>query len=197
MKIKINLRFALLLLIIVVAALMRLANAGAPSPISNFTPIGAMALFGGSYFTSRWKSLVFPLLTLFLSDIVVQNVIYQGKYGFFYSGWYWVYGTFVLIVLMGDWFIKKVSVKNVLLACVAASIAHWFITDLGVWLSGGFDVTTGQPYTRDLSGFVQCFYLALPFLKNFFLGTVAYGAVMFGAFELAKARLPILAAETA
>lgn len=184
--------------LIVLAGMVRLINAGSPSPISNFTPIGAMALFGGAYFTGRWKSLLFPLLALLLSDLVVLKVIYQGEYGsVLYDGWYWVYGTFALIVFMGVWFIKKVSIKNVLLASIAASLAHWFITDLGVWLAGGLDITTGLPYTRDLSGFVQCFYLALPFLKNFFLGTVTYGTVMFGAFELAKAKLPVLAERTA
>lgn len=198
MKNKINLRFAVLILFIVVAAVMRLGNAGGLSPISNFTPIGAMALFGGAYFTGRWKSLIFPLLALFLSDLVIQNVIYQGKYGFFlYEGWYWVYGAFALIVFVGDWFIRKVNVKNVLLACLAASLAHWLITDLGVWLAGGLDLTTGQPYTRDLSGFLNCYYLALPYFKNFFLGTVFYSAVMFGAFELAQRKLPMIAAEAA
>ena len=182
--------------LIVLAGMVRLINADSPSPISNFTPIGAMALFAGAYFTERWKSLLFPLLALFLSDLVVQNVIYQGKYGsVLYDGWYWVYGTFALIVLMGDWFIRKVSIKNVLLASIAASLAHWFITDLGVWLAGGLDITTGLPYTRDFGGFLNCLYLALPFLKNFFLGTVAYGAVMFGAFEWAQRKLPSLAAE--
>jgi hypothetical protein len=196
MKTKINLRVIVLLLLIVIAAGMRLVNTGWEYPLSNFTPIGAMALFGGAYFTARWKSLLFPLLALFLSDIFIQNVIYQGQYGrFLYSGWYWVYGVFALIVFIGSWLIRKVSVKNVLLAGVAASLAHWLITDLGVWLAGGLDITTGQPYTRDLSGLLKCLYLALPFLKNFFLGTVMYSAAMFGAFELAQRRVPALTAE--
>jgi len=123
-------------------------------------------------------------------------VIYQGRHGYIlYEGWYWVYGVFALTVFVGSWFIQKVSVKNVLLACVAASLAHWLITDLGVWLAGGLDITTGQPYTRDLSGFLKCYYLALPFLKNFFLSAVFYSAVMFGTFELAQRRMPRLAAE--
>lgn len=198
MKNKINLRFVVLMSLIVIAAAMRLGNAGGISPISNFTPIGAMALFGGAYFTERWKSLIFPLLALFLSDVVILSVIYQGKHGnVLYEGWYWVYGAFVLIVFVGGWLIRKVNVKNVLLASIAASLAHWLITDLGVWLAGGIDLTTGQPYTRDLSGFLNCYYLALPYLKNFFLGTVFYSAVMFGAFELAQRKVPMIAAEAA
>ena len=59
---KINPRFAVLLLLMIVAAAMRIPNAAQLTPWANFTPIGAMGLFGGAYFTSKWKAFAFPLL---------------------------------------------------------------------------------------------------------------------------------------
>ena len=40
------------------------------SPLANFSPIGAMALFSGAYFTKQWKAFAFPLLMLFISDFI-------------------------------------------------------------------------------------------------------------------------------
>lgn len=50
--------------------------------MANFSPIGAMALFGGVYF-SRSKALIFPLLTLWLSDIMLNRFLYFGEWIFF------------------------------------------------------------------------------------------------------------------
>jgi hypothetical protein len=61
---KINIRFVVLLAFILLAGLIRLTCSFSANPIMNFTPLGAMALFGGAYFKDRWKSYILPLLTL-------------------------------------------------------------------------------------------------------------------------------------
>ena len=68
---KINPGTAILLLIMIVVASLRLITHlnHHLSPITNFTPIGAMALFGGMYFKGKLKPFIFPLFTLFLSDL--------------------------------------------------------------------------------------------------------------------------------
>ena len=83
---KINPRFVILLLLMLTVAAMRIPNAAQLTPWSNFTPIGAMGLFGGTYFTSRWKAFAFPLLTLLASDLIINTIIFDGKYGIMYSG---------------------------------------------------------------------------------------------------------------
>ena len=197
METKFNPRFAILLLLIVGAACTRFFSVAEFGPLINFTPIGAMALFGGAYFTDKWKSLLFPLVTLFISDIIILSFFYKGEFGIIYNGWLFVYGAFALIVLLGKWLLKNINIKNVLIAGITASLAHWLIADLGVWLGGGLDITTGLPYTRDLSGLIKCYALALPFLKNFFLGTVFYSAIMFSIFEFAQRRFPALSVQQA
>lgn len=189
---KINPRFAVLALLMVAVAAMRIPNAAQLTPWANFTPIGAMGLFSGAYFTSKWKAFAFPLLTLLVSDLVINIVVFDGKYGVMYSGWYIIYGIFAVIVLLGKWMMKSVRVKNVLLASAIAAISHWLIADFTVWIGGGTDLRTMMPLTKDWAGLLQCYAQGFPFMKNFLAGTLVYSGVMFGAFEWMKLKKPSL-----
>ena len=189
---KIDARFIVLLVFILLAGTVRLFNSFNHNPISNFTPLGAMALFGGSQFVSRWKAFAMPLLTLWLSDIVLNRFLYFHDWVFFYDGFLWVYGIFAAIVLCGKYFINRISIKNVLAAAIVASLGHWLITDFGVWLGGGTNPATGLPYPKTLMGYWECLVMALPFLKDFFLGTICYSAILFGSYALAQQRFPVL-----
>src|SRR5262245_25620 len=44
----------------------------------NFTPIGAMCLFGGAYFQRKWAALLVPMAALVISDIVLAFTIHRG-----------------------------------------------------------------------------------------------------------------------
>lgn len=193
MKQPINPRFAVLLALISLVAIFRVVIAAEWSAIVNFTPIGAMALFGGSYFNQRWKALLFPLLTLLLSDLLINTVVLHGEYGIMYQGWYWIYGTFALVVIYGKVLIQKVSVQNVVLAAGLASVSHWILADTSVWLSGGTDLRTGLPLSRDFAGWWQCMVQGIPFMRDFLAGTLVYGALLFGGFEWLQNRFPKLA----
>ena len=190
---KINFRTVVLILMIVIVALGRVLTAGSVlSPLANFTPIGAMALFAGCYFNDKWKSYLVPLGILLLSDVLLMQTVYkEHSNGFLYGGWAWIYASFALMVMIGN-YIKKVTIKSVLLAAVAAALTHWIVSDFGVWLGGGTDITTGQPYTHDAHGFMMCYYLAIPYMKNMLIGNILYGALMFGGFELLQNRYPRL-----
>lgn len=190
---KINPRTTVLVLFILLAALFRLLNTSSIFfSLANFTPIGAMAIFGGAYLHTRWKRYLFPLLTLFISDVILMKIMYPGStHGLLYSGWYWIYGAFASMVWTGE-YIKKVSFRSVFMAAVAAALIHWIITDFGVWINGGVDITTGQPFTHDLQGFIQCYVLAIPFMKNMLIGNILYSGILFGGFNYLQNRYPVL-----
>lgn len=188
-----NPRSGILLIIIVATAAMRLPNAAQITPWSNFSSIGAMALFGGAYFNKQWKAFLFPVLTLFISDLAISLFVFHGKYGIIYGGWYWIYGIFLLIVLLGRWMIRRVTVTNVIVASVIAALTHWLLADLTVWIGGGTDLRTMQPLSRDINGLMQCYAQGFPFMKNFLAGTLVYSGIMFGIFELVKRYSPKLA----
>lgn len=195
---KLNPRSTILILFILVTGILRVMTAGKLlSPIANFTPIGAMALFGGTYFSDNRKSFLFPLLSLFLSDIVMMQLFYPTlTSGLLYSGWFWTYGAFALMVLIGK-MVKKVSIRSVIGAAVGAALTHWLISDFGVWLAGGDDISTGLPLAKNLQGFVQCYVQALPYLKNMLVGNLIYCGVLFGGFEMLQNRYQVLRMKTA
>lgn len=186
-----NPRFFILFLIILIAAMLRIPATLIPA-LSNFTPIGAMALFGGHYFSSKTKSFIFPLLTLLMSDLIINNLIYEGKYGVMHDSWYWIYGTFCLIVLIGKYALKKITITNIVLAAILSTLLYWFIADGMVWLGGGKDLRTTLPLGRNFSGLIQSYVQGLPFMKNFLSGTLLYSAIMFGAFEWLQQHVPAL-----
>lgn len=190
---KVNIRTALLIAFVLLIGILRVMSAGnLLSPLANFTPIGAMALFGGTYFTSLRKSFLFPLLSLFLSDVVMMRLFYQAhSNGLLYQGWIWTYSAFAVMVIIGR-YIKKVRVSTVLLGALSAAFAHWLITDYGVWLGGGLDIATGKPLTHNWQGFVQCYLQAIPFFKNMLLGNLVYGTVLYGGWEILQKQYPIL-----
>ncbi len=191
MKKTLHLRTLVLIAFIFFVACWRLFVSQISLPIENFTPIGAMALFGGCYFSSKLKSFIFPLMALFISDLVIMHAFFP-KYstGLLYQGWIWTYVAFAFAVVIGS-FIKKVSFKSIFISALGASLVHWVISDFGVWF-GGLDFTTGLSFTKDIAGFVKCYVLALPFLKGILLGNLVFSGLMFGLFELAQKHFSVL-----
>src|SRR5258705_5944959 len=115
--IKFNPRTAVLLVFIAITAAMRVVfNFNYDiSPLANFSPIGAMALFGGAYFNGKWKAFTFPLLMLFISDFILHQTVFKPySNGLLYSGWYLVYSAFALITLVGRWLLQKITVNRFL-----------------------------------------------------------------------------------
>ena len=177
--IKFNPRTALLLLFITIIAAVRVVFnfSSEISPLANFSPIGAMALFGGAYFNKQWKAFVFPLLMLFLSDFILQQTVFKpyGN-GILYGGWYWVYGAFALMTLAGRWLLKKLTVKAFILSVLVCVIIHWIVTDIGVWYGS-------KIFAQNWKGYVDCLVVAIPYEWRFLTGTLVYGIVLFGLFE--------------
>ncbi|HTE12801.1 MAG TPA: DUF6580 family putative transport protein, partial [Chitinophagaceae bacterium] len=124
---KINQRNLLVTLFILIVAAIRVGinSSGQLHPLANFSPIGAMALFGGAYFTKRSSSFAVPLVTLFISDTILALTVYSKySHGILYSGWYWVYGAFALMVVAGKLLIRQVTIKNILVASLTIMLIH-------------------------------------------------------------------------
>jgi hypothetical protein len=187
---KINPRTVVLLLMIFLTGFLRIVFNWdqSLSPISNFSPLGALALFGGAYFTNKWKAFGFPLLTLFISDLILSfTVLSQYRHGLLYGGWYWTYGAFTLMTLAGKWIIKKVTVPGILFSSLVCTFIHWIITDFGVWLNSTL-------YAKTIGGFITCLIAAIPFEFSFIAGTLIYSAVLFGLFEWIQKKQRVLRA---
>jgi hypothetical protein len=190
---KVNFRTVVIVLMILVAAVLRVLSSGhVLAPITNLNPTGAIALFGGCYFRDKLKAYLVPLSVLLLSDVVLMHVFFSKfSTGFLYSGWIWVYAAFALMVMIGH-LIKKVNVGSVVLAAIGAAAVHWLVADFGSWLGGCTDITTGGLYPHNAQGLMKCYILAIPYMKNMLIGNLIYSALLFGGFELLQRRYPRL-----
>lgn len=172
MKSKIlNYRLFILIGIIAAAMFARLI----PHP-PNFTPIAAIALFGGAYFSSKKLAFIIPFAALFLSDLIIG----------FYSNMWAVYLSFALIVVIGFGLKNKKKITSIMFASVSASVLFFIITNFAVWL-------TGTMYPKSIEGLAGCFAAAIPFFHYTLFGDLFFVGLMFGIFEIAKAKYPALA----
>lgn len=177
-------RFLLLVGFILLVGVSRVFMSVGHTPLSNFTPIGAMALYGGAYLKG-YNKFLFPLLTLWISDLFINRFVYYNEWTLFYDGFFWTYGAFALMVLIGVYLMKKVTVKNFIVSSLVIVFIHWIVTDFGVWAGTSM-------YPKTIQGFWMCLVAAIPFERNFLAGTVLYGSVMFGALEWLQAKFTSL-----
>lgn len=168
---------------ILIAAISRVF----PHPY-NFAPMGAMAIFGAAYFTNRKLAFILPLLAFFVSDLLVNNILFSGFYGgftLFTPGFYWMYGSIALIVFAGIFILKKVNLTSIIGGSLAASIIFYLVTNFGAWL--------GNPmYPQTIEGLLMSYAAGIPFFHHTVAGDLIYSGVMFGAFEYAKFKIPAL-----
>lgn len=185
---KFNPRTTVLLVTMLVTAVVRVLLSWQPniSPMSDFTPVGAMALFGGAYFSKSYKAYLFPVLTLFLGDIVLNKLVFYHEWRLLYDGWYWTYGSFALMVLTGQLMIKKVSVTNVVLASVVATLIHWIGT------SPACIFFPGSMYPKTINGWLTSLVAAIPYERNLLLSTLIFSGILFGEFEWMQRRFTVL-----
>ena len=169
-------RMKLITAMIVGAAILRLL----PHP-SNFTPIGAMALFGGCYIANKRMAFVIPLGAMLLSDVLIQLINGTG----FHPGMIWVYGSFALITCLGFLLRGKEQRPTIMVTSLIGSILFFVVTNFGQWATGYYGYTSNALLTS--------FVMGIPFFGGTIMGDLSYNLVLFGGFALAKWRYPILA----
>lgn len=175
----------LLAVLIVAAALTRLL----PHP-PNFSPVEAMALFGGAYFASRAWAVLVPLAGMFVSDLAL-GLINGGNYSEYFlgAGFLLVYAAIVLSTLLGFGLRGKVSGARVLGYSLAGSVLFFLVTNFGAWLSI-------PAYPKTPAGLASAYAAGLPFFQWTVLGTLFYAAALFGGFALLRRFNPALRAQT-
>lgn len=145
-----------------------------PHP-ANVTPIAAIALFGGAYFSNKRLAFTIPLVSLFLSDLVIGFHRQMGT----------VYFCFILTVFLGQALRSRKKIIPIALASLTSSILFFAITNFGVWCWDGL-------YPNTFNGLCICYTAAIPFFRNTILGDLFYCVLLFGGFALAEIRLPHL-----
>jgi len=157
--------------IVIASAALRIA----PHPM-NFTPIGALALFGGANFSSKRAAIAVPLLSLAAGDV------FTG----FHQLIFWVYGSFLVSVAIGFWLRRQKSASRIAAATLAGAIQFFLVTNFADW----FEAIGSYPKTA--AGLDQCYLAGLPLLGNTLAGDAFYVVLLFGGMALAEKRFPSL-----
>ncbi len=161
--------------IILFAAIMRLVP-----HYPNFTPVAAIALFGGAHLGKRWLSFLIPLTALFISDLII------GFHGFMLP----VYASFILVVLLGNLLKNNIKIHTGAGASLAASTLFFLVTNFSVWLVAPY-------YPANFAGLMASYSAGLPFFYSGMLGDLFYSTVFFGGFYFIQQHVPVFKTQKA
>lgn len=176
----------------------------------NFTPVGALGLYGGARLR-WWQGFFVPLLVMAVSDFLIWSI----------KGWHFnpaVYGCFAVNVLLGLSLSRNSSIWRIASCSLVGSALFYLVTNFSVWLTsvekypdavpGGAAyarVATELPYdypeihyAKNAKGLAACYWLGLAytpdgkpfgFAGNIFAGDLFFSGLLFGAHAFLRRRL--------
>ena len=116
-----------------------------------------------------------PLAAMLISDLFIG----------FHSLMLVVYGAIAIITSLGFLLKNRVKPSTVIGASLLGSLIFYLISNFAVWAMLG-------SYLPTPVGLVSSYVAALPYFKNTLISGLFYSAAMFGAFEFAKRKFPVL-----
>lgn len=137
---------------------------------ANFSPILAIALFGGVYLNKKYALFV-PLLFMAITDI------FLGIHNTMFFTW----GSILLTSWLGILLRQKKNVLNITMGSFSSALIFFIITNFGVWLMGW--------YPRTINGLITCYTLAIPFFRTTVISTLLFSFILFGIYELIAKRV--------
>ena len=143
----------------------------------NFTPVEAMALFGGALFADRRLALAVPLLAMFIADLIIGLHMLIPL----------VYALIAATVWLGGTLRGQLGAGRIALAAIISTTGFYLATNFAVWAMG-----TMYPHTA--SGLAASYVAGLPFYQWQLVGSLLWCALLFGGFALLTRRFPALAA---
>jgi len=133
--------------------------------VPNVSPVAASALFAGMMLHRRSLALLVPLAAMLIGDLLIG-----------FDDWRVaavVYAAMMLPAVAGILASRYRPSRVVVPAVMACSLIFFVTTNFAVWAFSGI-------YSLDMAGLMQCYTLALPFLKYTMAGDLFWAAVLFG-----------------
>ena len=168
-----NIKVILICAIIFLVSLTRIF----PHP-PNFTPILALAIFGGAYLPNRITAISLPIISMFISDLIIG----------FHSQIFTVYATIILLSILGH-LMKTKNFKNFAITGFTGSLIFFIITNFSVWLGGSL-------YPLTIDGIIQCYIMAIPFFHNTLISTILFLTILFFGYTFAEKKISNLKIST-
>ncbi len=155
----------------------------------NFTPVAAIALFGGACFTRRGLAVLVPLLAMLCADVAIAFSLPATQLAHWLPMVPVIYACIAIIAVASFTLRHKAHARNVILAAIGSATGFYLVTNFFVWLTSGM-------YALTASGLAACYVAGLPFYTYGSLpGTLLWSGALFGGFALLSRRYPVLRAE--
>lgn len=137
----------------------------------NFTALGALALWGATFFNKKYLSLILPVIALLVSDFFLG----------FHTQMIWVYAGFLLVTLLGWWIPARQSIVNLIAGSFLGGLIFFIVSNFGVWMIGGM-------YAPTVEGLLNCYVMAIPFFWAQLAGNFFFNAVFALAYKAFRHR---------
>ena len=128
----------------------------------NFTPLITVAIMSSYFFKNIYLSFFVILISMVLGDIFIG----------FYNNMFFVYLSLLLISYIFFKIIKKMNYKNLFVYALIGSLIFYLISNFGVWILGNL-------YDKNFNGLIECYIMAIPFLKNTIISTIFYSYLIY------------------
>lgn len=143
----------------------------------------AMAIFAGSVIKERKWAFALPVLSMFLSDLVIQIIHWNNPAMMpgFYEGQFINYLLVASLTVIG-FFISKKNVLEIGAGAIAAPSVFFILSNFAVWAGNG-----GYKRAKTVNGLLQSFQDGLPFYKIDLVSCLVWSTVLFGSYYLLTA----------
>ena len=133
--------------------------------LPNFAPVGAIAITAGMLLGWR-RGVWISIAIMAVSDLFIG----------LYQGFLWTWLGIALIPLAGIALRRMPLSWRIPLGAASASLLFFVVSNLGVWVSSGM-------YSHTLTGFINCYVMALPFLRATMLSDIVFTGALLAVFE--------------
>lgn len=150
-------------------------------PVWLGAPQLALALFAGSVIKNRTWAFAVPLISMLLSDILMQVLHSAGLtpgYPGFYAGQFFNYALICLLTVVG-FFVDNQKVTSVVSGMFATPTLFFLLSNFGVWAWGG-----GLHRAKNAGGLLQTYIDGLPFYGYSLLTMAVFGTLFFAGYQL-------------
>ena len=142
----------------------------------NFSPVIGMAIFAGGVIKDKRFAFVLPIFAMLLADVMFEaSGIAKGFWGWGQLTGYCILAAITIIAFN----LKKINIVNVLGFSLMSSIIFFLLSNLAFFL---IDNNIYHTYPNTFSGFIQCYVMALPFLKTSIFADISYSIILFGLY---------------
>ena len=137
-----------------------------------------MAVFAGAVIKDKRLAFAFPLLAMFLSDVLFE--VFNIAPGFW--GWGQLVGYAILaLITVISFSMKKINVVAVAGYSIGSSLLFFFLSNSAFFV---FDNPVYHTYPQGFDGYIDCLVGGIPFLKTGIVADLVYSGVLFGSYYL-------------